>query len=241
MQFGDLANTIALLEMIPVILVMLLALWGVFKSTGRNRNLALLTFLISLCFFATVLVITSFRMGLITLTDWIGWGLYIDFGIRGIFYFLILVYVIIWAYPGLFSERIWLVIVALIGPIIFEILMYLNFGVSTIYSTAFWLTLLVLALLYMAVIPLLAVFRRTRQDDLRGSPIVKWLWLVFFGVLIWFFGEAVLGIGQLLLLPGYSSISSELAIATISAHTIGWYLILVGYFLQGRTSKSGAS
>ncbi|MHA2002762.1 MAG: hypothetical protein ACW960_01540 [Candidatus Thorarchaeota archaeon] len=241
MQLELLANSIALLEIIPVILVMLLTLWGVFKSTGRSRILSLLALLISLLFATTWLSITLFKFGLITATDWANWAVYVDFGLRGIYYFLILVYVTIWAFPDFFSVRKWAVIVALIGPILFEVLMYLNFGVSNIYAPAFWFTMLILTLLYMAVIPLIATIRRTQQDDLRGSPQVKWIWLVFVGLLFWFFGEALIAIGQSLHLPGYASLSSELAIMTISAHAIGWYLIMVGFVFQGRTSQSSTS
>jgi hypothetical protein len=241
MQFYDLINAISLLEIIPVILVIILMLWSVFTRKGRDRNLSFLVFLISLCFTAGSLVVTLMRNNLITATDWFNWAVYVDFGVRGIFMFLIALYVIIWAYPDFLSQKKWVIIVALIGPIVFEILMFSNFSISTTYGPAFWITMLVIGLLYMAVIPIMATIHRTRKDDILGSPMVKWIWVVMLGLLFWFFGDAYLALSQFLELPGHLSMTSQGALTIISVHTIGWYLILLGFVFQKRTSQADTS
>lgn len=168
------------------------------------------------------------------------WGAYVNYGMRGVIYFLLVIFVTIWAVPDFFSERKWAVIVALIGPIVFEILMFSYFVISNIYTPAFWFTMLVVSLLYMVVIPLLATIQRTRKDDVRGSALVIWFWVILLGLLLWFFGDACLDVEQFLQLPGYSSATDELSVLIVSGHTIGWYLILIGFIFQQRASKADA-
>jgi hypothetical protein len=181
-------------------------------------------------------------MDILTLTDWSNWVRWVDFGARGIWLFLLVVYVIILAFPDFFSERKWAVIVVLIGPIVYEILLYADFAISgATYGPARLATELVLVVLYMAVIPLYATYQYTRQDRISGSSRVMWIWLVFLGLLVWFFGEFILGASQLWQLPGYASFFSEIGLAVVSTHTIGWWIILVSYIFQRRAIQSGTS
>ncbi len=109
---------------------------------------------------------------------------------------------------------------------------------SNMYAPAWLATGLVLAILYMVLIPLYATYVYTRQDRIRGSPQVMWIWVVLIGLLFWFFGEAVLGLSQMLQWPGWNSFFSETAVAIVGSHTIGWYLILIGFFFQRRAIQS---
>jgi hypothetical protein len=180
-------------------------------------------------------------MDIITVTDWVNWGAYVNFGMRGPIYFLLVIFVTIWAVPDFFSERKWAVIIALLGPIVYELLMFSYFAISNIYAPAFWFTMLVVSLLYMAVIPLMATIQRTRKDDVRGSARVIWFWVVLIGILLWFFGDAILAAEQFLQLPGYANVNDELSLLLNSAHASGWYLILIGFIFQQRASKADTS
>jgi len=237
MQFELLVQSLTLLQMIPVILVMLLMLWGVFAGTGRSRNLSLLAFLIALSYAIVLLSFAAVKLDWITGTDWVNWGTYVAGGMTGVYLALLIIYVTIWAFPNFFSERKWAIIVALIGPIVYELLLF-----STTPWTAYGLglawraTALILGVLYMIVIPLYATFHYTRQDRIRGSPLVKWTWVVLIGLLFWSFGEATIIIAQIMELSGW--FWTEVGLAQVSMQTIGWYLILVGFVFQRRAIQS---
>ncbi|MFW9966674.1 MAG: hypothetical protein ACFFEA_05915 [Candidatus Thorarchaeota archaeon] len=242
MQFEIIVNSMGILAMIPAFLLMLLMLYGVFTDTGRNRTLALLGFVAFLCAAVGFLTVSLTRVNILTGLDWANWGRYLNFGLRGIWLFLLVMYMMVLAFPDFLSARKWLVIVAIIGPIIYEILMFSTFSISsTTYGQAWLLTGLVLSILYMALIPLYATLRYTQLDRFRGSSQVKWVWLVLIGLLFWFIGELVLGLSQLLELPGWNSFFSGIGLMIVSAITIGWWLILLGYVFFGRTSQSGTS
>ncbi|UCH04098.1 MAG: hypothetical protein JSW05_11020 [Candidatus Thorarchaeota archaeon] len=239
MQFELLVQSLTLLQMIPVILVMLLMLWGVFAGTGRSRNLSLLSFLIALSYAISLLSVSAIRMDWITMTDWVNWGSYVGGGMIGIYLALLIIYVTIWAFPNFFSEHKWAIIVALIGPIVYELLHFMSgTELSSDLGLAWAATYLILAVLYMAVIPLYATFHYTRQDRIRGSPLVKWTWVVLIGLLFWFFGEATVALSVIMQWPGYLSFFSEIGVTIVSMPTIGWYLILVGFVFQRRAIQS---
>ncbi|MFX0106697.1 MAG: hypothetical protein ACFE7R_00255 [Candidatus Hodarchaeota archaeon] len=242
MQFQVLVNNLSLLGLIAIALLILVMLFGIIRGSGRSRTLALLGFLGFLSAAIGWVVVGFVRTGVINLADWALWGRYIDFGTRGIWLFLLAAYAIILGFPDFLRERKWAIIVVLIGPIIYEILMYGTFSISSdIYETAWLVTGLILAIMYMLVIPLFATLRYVKQDGIRGTPQVKWIWVVLLGVLIWFFGELVLGASQLLQLPGWNSFFGEIGLMIVSAHVFGWWIILVGYILQMRAIQSGSS
>ncbi|MFW9800997.1 MAG: hypothetical protein ACFFD9_11215, partial [Candidatus Thorarchaeota archaeon] len=154
---------------------------------------SLLQFLVALCFAGALLTVTAERFGWLAPGSWAAWARYVDFGLRGAYLAFLVIYVIMWAFPKFFSERKWAIIVVLIGPIVYEILMFGTFSISpTTYRLAYLLTGLSLAVLYMALIPIYATYHYTRQDRVRGSPQVMWIWVVLIGLLLWFSGEAVL-------------------------------------------------
>ncbi|MHA2428203.1 MAG: hypothetical protein ACXADB_09290 [Candidatus Hermodarchaeia archaeon] len=235
MQFELLVNSTGLLGLIPVFIMVILTLWGVFTRTGRQRILSLLGFLTFVCVAGAQLFIQLTRLGFIYLFIWTNLGVYVDFGLKGAYIFLIVIYAIILAFPDFFNARKWIVIVPLIGLIVYEILMYYALAVSfVLYGSAWLVTALALVVLFMIVIPLYGTFQYTRQDRIRGSPKVKWMWIVTLGGLVWagalmaLFGGWYLGLD----LSFFSSLSATL----VSLLTIGWYMILVGYFFQLRTS-----
>ncbi|MFQ5832878.1 MAG: hypothetical protein ACE5H4_09265 [Candidatus Thorarchaeota archaeon] len=239
MQFELIVNSLSLLEMIPVVLVVLLTLWGSLAGTRRSRTLSFLQFLVALCFAGTLLTVTMERYGMLAAGAWTAWGRYVDFGLRGAYLAFLIIYVIMWAFPNFFSERKWAIIVVLIGPIVYETLMFSAFSTDiTMYGPAWLVTGLVLAVLYMALIPLYATYVYTRKDRIRGSPQVMWIWVVLIGLLFWFIGEAVLGLSQMLQWPGWNSFFSETGVAIVGTHTIAWYLMLIGFFFQRRILQS---
>ncbi|MHA2303679.1 MAG: hypothetical protein ACXACD_22305, partial [Candidatus Thorarchaeota archaeon] len=134
MQFELLVNSISLLGLIPVFLLILLMLWSIYTSTGRGRTLSFVAFLISVSVAVAWATTTLTRMGILSRdfpsSDWTIWGQYLDWGFRGAYMFLIAIYVIVWAFPDFFSERKWAFIVALIGSIVYEILMFSAFSIS---------------------------------------------------------------------------------------------------------------
>lgn len=246
MQFELLVNNIALLGLIPVFLLILLTLWSIYTSTGRGRTRSFVAFLISVSVAVAWSTTTLTRMGILSRgfpsSDWTLWGQYLDWGFRGAYTFLIAIYVIVWAFPDFFSERKWAFIVALIGSIVYEILMFSAFSISySMYSGAWLVTGLVLSVLYMAVIPVYATLRYTQQDRIRGSPLVKWIWVTLLGLLIWFFGEALLFTGIILELPGGVPWFSAIDAMNTSSLVIAWFLILVGFVFQARTSQPDTS
>jgi hypothetical protein len=93
----------------------------------------------------------------------------------------------------------------------------------------------------MAVIPVYATLRYTQQDRIRGSPLVKWIWVTLLGLLIWFFGEALLVTGSILQLPGGVDWFSAIDAMNTSSLVIAWFLILVGFVFQARTSRKDKS
>jgi hypothetical protein len=237
MQFELLVQSLTLLQMIPVILVMLLMLWGVFAGTGRSRNLSLLAFLIALSYAIELLSFAAIKLDWITPTDWTNWGMYVASGMAGPYLALLILYVTIWAFPNFFSERKWAIIVALIGPIVYDLLLFSSSPRTADGLGLAWrATALILAALYMAVIPLYATFRYTRQDRIRGSPLVKWTWVVLIGLLFWSFGEVTIIISLIMEWPGW--FWTEIGVAQVSMPTIGWYLILVGFVFQRRAIQS---
>ncbi|MFW9944345.1 MAG: hypothetical protein ACFFB7_05050 [Candidatus Sifarchaeia archaeon] len=242
MQFELLVSSMGLLGTIAIFLVALFMLWGIFSRSGRGRTLSLLGFLVAILAATGWLVVDFAKSGIISLTDWNAWGRYVDFGVRGIWMFLLLIYVIMWGLPDFLSQRKWAVIIFLIVPIIYEILMYGTFAIDSITFGPAWLaTGLVLAILYMAIIPLYATVVYTRQDRIRGTSGVIWIWLAMVGLLVWFLGELVLGISQILQLPGWNSWFSAIGATIASAHVIGWFLLFIGFALQARTSQAGTS
>ncbi|MFX1603134.1 MAG: hypothetical protein ACFFCK_06570, partial [Promethearchaeota archaeon] len=187
MQFELVVSSMGLLGTAAIILVALFMLWGIFSRTGRGRNLSLIGFLIAILAAIGWIVVELAQSGIITLADWNAWGRYVDFGLRGIWMFLLLIYVIMWALPDFLSQRNWAVIVFLLLPIIYEILMYGTFAIDSItYGPAWLVTGLVLAILYMALIPLYTTVVYTRQDRIRGTSGVIWIWLAMVGLLVWF-------------------------------------------------------
>lgn len=234
MQFEVIVNSMGLLNLIPVFLLLIITLWGAFTSSGRDRILPLLGFLIVLSFAVGQLVVQLTRLLILPLSYWSYWGMYVDFGLMGIYMFLIVLYALIGTFPDFFNARKWIVIVPLIGLIVYEILMYNALAVSFIlYGTAWLATALTLVLLFMIVFPLYATFRGTQQDSIRGTPRVKWNWINTLGVLLWAFGLLALFGGWLLGLD--VSFFSSLSTTTVSLFTIGWYLMLVSYVFLIRT------
>ncbi|MFW9886942.1 MAG: hypothetical protein ACFFER_02095, partial [Candidatus Thorarchaeota archaeon] len=127
MQFELLVNSMGIIGMIPIFLLVLLMLWGFIGGSGRTRTLSLLAFLGYLFVAIGWLVVTMERIN-IPLMDW-SLARYIDFGVRGIWIFLLAVYCFIWALPDFINERKWLVIVLLILPIVYEVLMIGTFSI----------------------------------------------------------------------------------------------------------------
>ena len=234
MQFEMFVNNIGLLSLIPVVLLIVLTLWSVFTSSGRRRTLSFLGFLMFLSVLASQLTLNLERLNMLPHLAWEQWGIYVDFGMMGFYMFLILLYAIIFAFPEFFNARKWIFILPLIGSIIYWGLMVGTLAVSALYQTAWLATGLVLVILYMILIPLFATFQYTRQDRNRGSPKIIWTWVILLGGLIWGIGLAYFFGGWLLLLPGYASFFSQFALTIVSAFTIGWYLILIGFFFQRR-------
>jgi hypothetical protein len=228
-------NNIGLLGLIPVFLLIILTLWATVTSTGRTRTLALLGFLIFLSVVIGQMAVQLTRLLIAPPGFWGTWGMYIDFGTMGIYMFLIVLYALILAFSNFINERKWIIILPLIGLFAFLILMYNALTISfVLYGDAFLLTGLVLALVYMIVIPLYATFQYTRQEKIRGSPIVIWMWIVMLGTLLWASGLAGLFGGWYFGLD--VSFFSALSLTIVSLFTIGWYLILVGYIFQRRKS-----
>ncbi|MHA2428761.1 MAG: hypothetical protein ACXADB_12130 [Candidatus Hermodarchaeia archaeon] len=131
MQFEMFVNNIGLLSLVPVVLLIVLTLWGVFTSSGRRRTLSLLGFLMFVSVLAAQLSVQLMRLNIIPLSAWLQWGRYVDFGMKGFFMFLILLYAIIFAFPDFFNERKWIFIVPLIGTIVYWGLMVGNFAISS--------------------------------------------------------------------------------------------------------------
>ena len=171
-------NNIGLLSLVPVVLLLVLTLWGVFTSSGRRRTLSFLGFLMFLSVLASQLTLNLARLNILSALAWAQWGLYVDFGMMGFYMFLILLYAIIFAFPEFFNARKWIFIVPLIGSIIYWGLMVGTFAVTSLYETAWLATGLVLVILYMILIPLYATFQYTRQDRNRGSPKIIWTWVI---------------------------------------------------------------
>jgi hypothetical protein len=237
-QFELLVNSMGILGMIPIFLLVLLMLWGFMGGSGRTRTLSLLAFLGYLFVAIGWLVVTMERMNM-PLMEW-PLARYIDFGARGFWLFLLAVYSFIWALPDLINERKWLVIVLIILPIVYEILMIGAFSIApALYHDAWLATEVVLVTIYMALIPLYATIRYVGQDRIKGSPRIMWIWLTLIGVLVWFLGEFLLGISQLLSMPGWDSFYSSIGLAIVSAHAIGWWIILLGNFFQRRALQAG--
>ncbi|MFX1261286.1 MAG: hypothetical protein ACFFAZ_04300 [Promethearchaeota archaeon] len=238
MQFELLVNSMGIIGMIPIFLLVLLMLWGFIGGSGRTRTLSLLAFLGYLFVAIGWLVVTMERMNM-PLMDW-SLARYIDFGVRGIWLFLLAVYCFIWALPDLINERKWLVIVLLILPIVYEALMIGTFSiVSSPYRDAWLVTDAVFVTIYMALIPLYTTIRYVGQDRIKGTARVMWIWLTLIGVLIWFFGELLLGSSQLLNMPGWNSFFSSIGLTVVSTHAIGWWIILLGNFFQRRALQAG--
>ncbi len=239
LQFELFVHSLGLLGLIPVVLMIVLALWGVLTSSGRQRTLLLLGFLIFLSVLIGQVVVQLTRLGILPYSAWSLWGQYVDLGMIGFYMLLIVIYAIILAFPAFFNERKWIIIFPLIGFIVYEALMYSANAISFIlYGNAWFATGLILAILFMIVIPLYATFQYTRQDRIRGSPNVLWIWLFMLGTLIWAIAISLLFGGWLFMLPGYDSFFSSLGLTMVSALTIGWYLILIGFFFQLRVKKS---
>ncbi len=239
LQFEMFVHSLGLLGLIPVVLMIVLALWGVLTSSGRQRTLLLLGFLIFLSVLIGQTVVQLTRLGILPYSAWALWGLYVDFGMIGFYMFLIVIYAIILAFPAFFNERKWIIIFPLIGFIVYEALMYSANAISyALYGNAWLATGLILAILFMILIPLFATFQYTRQERVGGASQVLWIWLFMLGTLIWAIAISLLFGGFLFMLPGYDSFFSSLALTMVSSLTIGWYLILVGFILQRRVKKS---
>ncbi len=236
MQFEIIVNNVGLLSLIPVFLLIILMLWGVFTSSGRGRILSLLGFLIFLSVAGAQLTVQLTRLLILPMFFWSIWGTYIDFGFKGVYIFLIVVYAIILAFQDFFNARKWIVIFPLIGFIAYEILMYYALTLPFFYFGNAWLIYTIIyVILFMIVIPLYGTFLYTRKDRFRGSPKVKWMWIVTLGGVLWagalitVFGGWYLGLDV--------SFFSSLSATVVSLLAVGWYLILVGYFFQLRTAN----
>ncbi|MFW9961898.1 MAG: hypothetical protein ACFFDV_12835 [Candidatus Thorarchaeota archaeon] len=239
MQFEAVVIAISALGVVPIFLLIILTLYGVFKNTGRAKNLSLLGFLIFLSTAVAWLTVSLTRMGIFSYvspsSDWVIWGRYVDFGFIGIYMFLIAGYVTYLEFQDFFKIGM---IIYLIGLIVYEVLMFSAFSISLALFGPAWLIMgLILSTLYMAIIPLFATIRYVKRDRIRGSPQVTWIWVIMLGLLFWFFGHLILGASQILMLPGYNSFFSELGVAITSLQMIGWFIILIGYFFQVRTSQ----
>ena len=240
MQVVSYVNGMGLLSIVLLFLLILFFLVGIIRNLGRTRNLSLFGFLISIFALIGWVVVTLIRMGIASITDWIQWGRYVDFGVRGIWAFLLLMYVVVWAFPDYFNERKWALIVALILPLIYEVLMFVAFS-DLAFINAFLASDVILIVIYMAIIPLYATVNYIRQDRIRGTPRVKWIWVTLLGLMFWFIGELVLGVSMWFQLPGYDSYFSTLGVTIMVTHTIGWIVLLIGFVFQERSIQSSAS
>ncbi|MFW9891169.1 MAG: hypothetical protein ACFFFO_03145 [Candidatus Thorarchaeota archaeon] len=242
MQNVLLVDAFGLLGSLALILLLILMIWGIIVGTGRSRNLSIVGFLVSLFVIVGWIVTTITRMGIIPIIDWIRWGRHVEFGMRGLWLFMIFVYMFIWAFPDLLSERKWILVAALILPLIYELMMFIAFSsVPSVFIETFLALEVITVVIYLGIIPLYAAFRYTRQERVQGTPRVPWIWLTEIGVLIWFVGEFILGIGMLFQLPGYDSFISDLSVVTISTHAIGWLVMFLGFIFQRRAIQVSAT
>lgn len=237
MQNVLLIDSFGLLGSLALILLLILMLWGTISGTGRSRNLSLLGFLISFFVIVGWIVTTFSRLGITSFLDWVNWGRYVDFGVRGLWLFLIFIYMFMWAFQDVLSEKKWILLIALILPLVYEIVMLIAFGNSAFIDM--WLALeVVYVVIYLGLIPFYATFSYTRQERVRGTPRVIWIWVTLIGVLLWFIGEFILGIGMLFQLPGYDSWISDLFVIIIIAHALGWLVMLLGFIFQRRAIQA---
>lgn len=235
MQFELFVNNLGLLSLVPVVLMIILTVWGLMTSSGRQRVLALLGFLIFVSVLVAQVVVQLTRLNILPISAWTLWGEYVDFGMKGFYMFLILLYAFILAFPDFFNERKWIIILPLIGVIVYWGLMIGALAISAIvYETAWLATGLVLVILYMILLPLYATIHYSREDRNRGSPKLIGTWIITLGGLIWAIGVTLLFSSMLFMLPGYDSFFSQLALTIVSLLTSSWYLILIGFLLQRR-------
>jgi hypothetical protein len=178
-------------------------IWIATSKTGRAKTLALVGLPIPVFFL--IRLATLF----ITLRPFLDWAWLIHFTSFGICPYFVLLYVTTLVFPDLLSERRWVALVALIGPIVHELVTLIDvgqFASSADYFTegignyimqiphvpfAFLGITLVYLGIYLVVVPMYAMYRYTRLDRIRGRPRVKWIWLSLFGLLLWFIAEAI--------------------------------------------------
>lgn len=201
--FWDYWSGITILGLVPVILLMVLLIRIAAANSGKAKNLALIGLPIPVFFLIRIASL------FITLRPFLDWAWLVNFTSFGIYPYFVAMYVTILAFPDLLSERRWVALVALIGPIAYELVTLIDvgrFASSTSYFTegignyimqiphvpfAFLGITLAYLAIYLVVVPMYTMYRYTRLDRIRGTPRVKWIGLSLFGLLLWFIAEAI--------------------------------------------------
>jgi hypothetical protein len=209
---------------------MLYQLITMFSSTGRKRTLAILGFLIA---FFLVLTYTIGAFGINQpLYIWQTLYSYIYWGLLAVSPFFLVYYAIILAYPDFFSQHKWTIILPAIGLIVYEVINIFDITGITIY----W-SFLIYIVIYLLLIPLIATYHYLRLDRIRGTPRVKWILTITLGVFLWFIAYAMNSVllimhPTLLTPPG-----TEIMFAILA---LGWWMILIGSFLDSRVGRQRA-
>lgn len=184
---------ILIVNCIITLIGVILAFWVVMKSKGDYRTFRFFSFLAFLCVFLTFVVLAySFSVlpaaatvdQLLPYTQW-AWSLV---GLYGLF----LVYYLFW--PSI-KERIWLAILFLLGTISYLAVVWLIPTPLTVFTVSdgvvnyVVMPLIVigyggfLGIIYIFLIPLLAIYNLAKQRD--GAQ-ATWTWVSWLGLLLWF-------------------------------------------------------
>ena len=229
LQLDTFQLSIVILALIPIFLATIFQLIIIFTSTGRKRILAILGFLIALFVLLPLSISAYYFLILEFYLIWnaiygpISWILY------GFSQLFLVYYLIILAFPDLFRNKKWTIILPIIGFAAYEVVAILV-PLSQLTLTVF----LIYNVIYVLIIPLITTYFYLRLDRIRGTPRVKWILVITLGVVIWFISYALMYIPEYLYHPSFLPPG---ALLPLGVGGLGWWIILLGSFMDMRAGR----
>ena len=220
---------------IPILIALIFQLYAMFTNTGRRRILALLGFFIAL-FLVIPFAIATYGFLLFFSDAWSQVYMPIYWVTMGFSQLFLVLYSMVLAFPDFVNKHMWTISLPFIGFLAYVIatIFFLVAQLFQLHQTVFF----IYNVIYILIIPLIATFFYLKLDRIRGTPRVPWILVITLGVILWFIAHAAwffvpqFDYHPLYIFPG--------VLAPLAILGIGWWIILLGSFMDRRAGRQGA-
>jgi hypothetical protein len=187
-------------------------------------------------FFITLFLVIPISLatyGILLFYDYLSWQLVygpIYWMLIGISPLFLVYYSVVLAFPDFFKRYLWLIILPVIGFVALEIVVILALWTVLLYAV-----LIIYQTIYILIIPLIATYYYLQLDKIRGTPRVKWILVTVLGVVLWFIAMAIMYFfPQFMLVPSFPNPG---VLVPLAIGGIGWWIILIGSFMDMRAGR----